>query len=115
MDIGGVKQGGMGVGAATDAINQKAMDMAKQFGMAGPVVGVLAGLISKGYSEWEAMKMINESEDPLGAWISAQGHSGGGSSGDGVGGYGGEGYGSGTDGSSGGYGSSYGSGSVGGF
>lgn len=112
---GGTWSGGMGVGKATDAINQWAMEVAKQFGLADPVVGVLAGLMSKGYSEWEALQAINATEDPLGAWISAQGHDGGGSSGNGVGGYGGEGYGSGTDGSSGGYGSSYGSGSVGGF
>lgn len=72
--------GGMGIGAATDEINKRALDVAQQWGMAGPVVGVLAGLMSKGYSEWEAMKMINESEDPLGAWISAQKHDSGGSS-----------------------------------
>ena len=112
---GGTWSGGMGVGKATDAINQRAMEVAKQFGLADPVVGVLAGLMSKGYSEWEAMQAINATEDPLGAWISAQGHDGGGSSGDGVGGYGGEGYGSGTDGSSGGHQSSFGSGSVGGW
>lgn len=115
---GGTWSGGIGVGPATDAINQKAMDFGKQFGMAGPMVAVMAGLMNKGLSEWEALQAINASEDPIAALNALQGWtstSDGGSSGNGVGGYGGEGYGSGTDGSSGGYGSSYGSGSVGGF
>lgn len=118
MDMGGTKQGGIGVGDATDAINQKAMDFAKQFGMAGPVVGVLAGLMSKGLDEYQALALINSTEDPIAALNQLQGWTSsdsGGSSGNGVGGYGGEGYGSGTDGSSGGHQSSFGSGSVGGW
>lgn len=119
MDMGGTKQGGIGVGEYTDEVNQRAMEMAKQFGLADPVVGVLAGLMSKGLDEYQALALINAEEDPLAAlnWMQGwtPGTSDGGSSGNGVGGYGGEGYGSGTDGSSGGYGSSYGSGSVGGF
>ncbi len=125
--MGGTKQGGIGVGEYSDAITQKAMDTAQKFGMAGPVVGVLAALMSAGMDEYKALEMVNSYEDPIGAlnalqgWTTADptysysGSGGGGSSGNGVGGYGGEGYGSGTDGSSGGYGSSYGSGSVGGF
>ena len=122
--MGGTKQGGIGVGEYSDAITQKAMDTAQKFGMAGPVVGVLAALMSAGIDEYKALEMVNSYEDPIGALNALQGwttldpaysYSGGGGGGNGVGGYGGEGYGSGTDGSSGGYGSSYGSGSVGGF
>lgn len=123
--MGGTKQGGIGVGEYSDAITQKAMDTAQKFGMAGPVVGVLAALMSAGIDEYKALEMVNSYEDPIGALNALQGWTtadpaysysgGGGGGGNGVGGYGGEGYGSGTDGSSGGYGSSYGSGSVGGF
>ena len=67
-------QGGIGVGDYSDSIQQRALDMAKQFGIAGPVVGVLAGLINYGLDESQALEMVNTYGDNVGALMALQGH-----------------------------------------
>lgn len=100
--------GGIGIGNYTDAINQTAMDAAQKYGMMNPMAGLVAGLISKGMSESQALAAVNSMADPIAALNALQGwttvdpsyglYGGGNSGGD----YGGSNVG--RDGSEGGYG-----------
>ena len=100
--------GGIGIGNYTDAINQRAMDQAQKYGMMNPMAGIVAGLISKGMSESQALAAVNSMSDPIAALNALQGwttvdpsyglYGGGNSGGD----YGGSNVG--RDGSEGGYG-----------
>ncbi len=73
----GAPSGGIGVGSYTDSINEQALSIARQFGMeVGPIVGMLAGLASKGIDTSQALAAINASPDPIGALNALQGWTG---------------------------------------
>jgi hypothetical protein len=74
--VNGAQFGGIGIGPATDAINAKAMSIAQQFGLASPIAGVVAGLVSQGMSISEALSAVNASNDPIGALNALQGWTG---------------------------------------
>lgn len=68
--------GGIGVGAYTDAITQQAMDIAQKYALASPLAGVVAGLVSYGMSEADAVAAVNASPDPIGMLNALQGWTG---------------------------------------
>jgi len=62
----GSPSGGIGIGNYTDSINERALSLAQKYGMASPIAGLLAGLISNSISESDALGMINASPDSIG-------------------------------------------------
>lgn len=100
-NTGGAQFGGIGTGSETDRISANARAIAEKLGLASPVAGVVAGLVSYGMGINEALAAVNATNDPIGALATLQGWYGGESSGGG-GDYGGSNVG--RDGSEGGYG-----------
>lgn len=65
--------GGIGIGAYTDAINDKALGIAKTYSPLSIPGALIAGLVSKGISESEALSMVNSMDDPVAALNALQG------------------------------------------
>ena len=78
---GGTQSGGIGIGTETDRISANARAIAEKFGLANPVAGVVAGLVSYGMGINEALAAVNATDDPIGALATLQGWYGGDSSG----------------------------------
>ena len=68
----GTPYGGIGIGPETDRINAMAEDIGKKFGLASPLAGLAAGLISRGMSISDALAAVNAQPDPMKALIDLQ-------------------------------------------
>ena len=65
--------GGIGIGNYTDAINDKALGMVKDYAALSIPGALIAGLVSKGMSESQALSMVNNMSDPVAALNALQG------------------------------------------